>query len=187
MSQATSLKNHFLIASPSLNDPNFSRTVTIICEHNDEGAMGIVLNRPSQLKLAEIFEHMEIAPPDGELGQQQVFVGGPVQVERGFVLHQPLGSWMSTLQITDMLGLTTSRDILEGMAANKGPERSFVALGYAGWGAGQLEQELQTDAWLSGPADLDIIFTLPVESRWEAAAQLMGIDLHLFTATPGHA
>jgi putative transcriptional regulator len=188
MSQASSLKNHFLIASPSLHDPNFSRTVTFICEHNDEGALGIVINRPSQLQLHEVYQHMEMAPPPEEGdGQRAVFIGGPVQGERGFVLHEPLGNWVSTLAITDELGLTTSRDILESMARAEGPRRTLVALGYAGWGGGQLEEELQTDAWISGPADSGIIFDLPAEERWEAAASLLGIDLSLFTSTPGHA
>jgi putative transcriptional regulator len=183
---ATSLKNHFLIALPNLRDANFARTVTLICEHGDEGAMGVVINRPSQLHLADILHHMEIAAPSSA-GAQPVFLGGPVGPERGFVLHAPVSIWNSTLQISADLGLTSSRDILEAMATGKGPAHSFVALGYAGWSPGQLERELAEDAWISGPADARVIFDLPAEQRWEAAARLLGIDVHLISTTSGHA
>lgn len=181
------LTNHFLIAMPSLDDPNFSRTVTYICEHNEHGAMGLVLNRPSELTLAEMFEQMKISKITPELANRQIFSGGPVGGERGFVLHTHTHPWDATLEITPEISVTTSRDILSAMARNEGPEKFLVTLGYAGWGPGQLEQEIQDNAWLSGPADPSIIFDLPPEARWEAAALLLGVDLHLISTEAGHA
>ena len=182
-----SLKDHFLIAMPSLADPNFYQTVTYVCEHNEEGAMGIVINRPLDIKLVEILEHMEIEARDSRAASQPVYLGGPVLTDRGFVLHRPLGSWHGTLAVTERVGLTASRDVLEALAQGNGPERSLVALGYAGWGPGQLEQELAANAWLSSPADQKILFELPADKRWEAAASLLGIDIHQLSGEAGHA
>jgi len=182
-----SLTNHFLIAMPSLADPNFQRTVTYICEHNDQGAMGIVINRPLNLTLGEVFEHMHIASDAPDITRHTVYMGGPVQTERGFVLHQPAGRWDNTLRISDHLGLATSKEILEDIARGAGPDEIFVALGYAGWGAGQLEQEMADNAWLSGPADKQIIFQTPWQQRWEAAAAAMGVDMHQLSNQIGHA
>jgi len=187
MSQTASLKNQLLIAMPSLEDPNFSRTVTYICEHSGEGAMGIVLNRPTDLSLADVLRHMDIEGGLGEAGTQTVFLGGPVEEERGFVLHSHTAPWDSTLAVNEDISVTTSRDILEAMARGDGPTQTLVALGYAGWGAGQLERELQDNAWLSGPADSSILFDLPPEKRWEAAAQLLGVDVNLLSSEAGHA
>jgi putative transcriptional regulator len=182
----SNLTNHFLIAMPGLQDPNFYRTVTYICEHNDQGAMGIVINRPMRIQLGEILGQMEIPAKPGAVNQR-VFVGGPVQVDRGFVLHPSERHWDSTLEITPEISVTTSRDILEAMAADEGPNLSLIALGYAGWGGQQLEDEMAANAWLSGPADLDIIFRRPAEERWEAAARLLGVDLNLMSGDAGHA
>ena len=187
MTNGTNLTNHFLIAMPALQDENFYHTVTYICEHSEEGAMGIVVNRPLDLDLGEILDQMEIKAEDPKARIQQVFSGGPVQNERGFVLHTNGESWDSTLQITPGINVTTSRDILEAIAACEGPAESLVALGYAGWGSGQLEAELTANAWLSGPADTQIIFKLPVEERWQAAATLLGVDLNLLSGDAGHA
>lgn len=188
MSVTANLTNHFLIAMPGLRDPNFHHTVTFLCEHNDEGAMGIVINRPLDIQLAEVFEHMDIAATDMKANRIPVFMGGPVQTERGFVLHRTSQSlWDSTLQISPEISITTSRDILEAVARGEGPERVLVALGYAGWGSGQLEEEMAANAWLSGPADPSLIFEMPVEERWEAAAKLLGIDLMLLSGQTGHA
>jgi len=187
MSQTDTLKNQLLIAMPSLEDPNFSRTVTYICEHSEQGAMGIVLNRPTELSLADVLSHMEIEGDPGETGEQRVYLGGPVEEERGFVLHTRTEPWDSTLAINDDISVTTSRDILEAMACGKGPSHALVALGYAGWGAGQLERELQDNAWLSGPADRSILFDLPPDQRWEAAARLLGVDVNLLSSEAGHA
>jgi len=186
MNAVSDLSNHFLIAMPGLEDANFYRTVTYICEHNAQGAMGIVINRPLDISLGDILEQMEItASPDAS--KQAVFSGGPVQTERGFVLHSPDGDWESTLKVTPEISITTSRDILEAIADNKGPEQSLVALGYAGWGEGQLEEEMSANAWLSGPADSQIIFDLPSEERWQAAAQILGVDMNLMSGDAGHA
>jgi putative transcriptional regulator len=187
MSETTSLKSQLLIAMPSLEDPNFSRTVTFICEHSDQGAMGIVLNRPTDLHLADVLKHMDIAADLGQVGEQAVYLGGPVEEERGFVLHSHTDSWDSTLAVNDEISVTTSRDILEAMARGEGPGQTLVALGYAGWGAGQLEQELEQNAWLSGPSDQSILFDLPADQRWAAAAQLLGVDVNLLSTEAGHA
>ena len=183
----SSLSNHFLIAMPGLGDPHFSRTVTLICEHSREGAMGIVINRPVDLSLKDILAQMNIEPATPETLNMPVFLGGPVQNNRGFILHEPLGKWESTLPITDRLGVTTSRDILVAIANNEGPERALLVLGYAGWGAGQLEREIVDNAWLSGPAATDILFATPAEARWRAAANLLGVDLTKLSAETGHA
>ena len=187
MSTTASLKSQLLIAMPTLQDPNFARTVTYICEHGDHGAMGIVLNRPTDLCLADVLQHMQIEGGMGAAGEQIVYLGGPVEEERGFVLHTHTGPWDSTLAVDEEISITTSRDILEAMARGTGPRRTLVALGYAGWGAGQLERELQQNAWLSGPADQSILFDLPADQRWEAAARLLGVDLHLLSTDAGHA
>lgn len=187
MESGSNLTNHFLIAMPGLDDLNFHHTVTYVCEHSAQGAMGIVLNRPTDLHLEDILEELDIDPADGEAGGETIFLGGPVQTDRGFVLHSTERSWDSTLEITDGIAVTTSRDILEAIAAGNGPQEFLIALGYAGWGEGQLENELCANTWLSGPADKTIIFDLPPEQRWEAAASLLGVDLNLIAGSPGHA
>ncbi|MCB1789081.1 MAG: YqgE/AlgH family protein [Gammaproteobacteria bacterium] len=187
MDATASLKNQLLIAMPNLDDPNFARTVTYICEHGDHGAMGIVLNRPTELRLNDILQHMKIDGGLGAAGEQIVYLGGPVEEERGFVLHTHTDPWDSTLAVDDAISITTSRDILEAMARGDGPTQTLVALGYAGWGAGQLEREIQENAWLSGPAEKSILFDLPPEERWEAAARLLGVDVHLLSSEAGHA
>lgn len=187
MDTAASLTNHFLIAMPGLADPNFYHTVTYICEHNSNGALGIVINRPLNTRLGEILEHLDIKATTPRIADQTVYLGGPVQPERGFVVHRPLGEWDATLKITNNLGVSSSRDILAAIADGNGPDRTLIALGYAGWGAGQLEQEIAQNAWLSGPADDHILFDLPVERRWSAAAQLLGVDLNLLSSDAGHA
>lgn len=183
----SSLVNHFLIAMPGLGDPHFSRTVTLVCEHSREGAMGIVINRPVDLSLKDILAQMDIAASHPESLAMPVFLGGPVQNNRGFILHEPLGNWESTLAITDTLGVTTSRDILVAIAQNTGPKRALLVLGYAGWGAGQLEREISDNAWLSGPATAEILFATPAAARWRAAAGLLGVDVATLSAEAGHA
>jgi len=187
MSAAANLTNHFLIAMPGLQDPNFYHTVTYICEHNPDGAMGIVVNRPMNIHLGDILEQMQIPCTELSRPKQPVYIGGPVSLDRGFVLHCSGQRWSSTLEITPQISITTSQDILEAMACGQGPEESLVALGYAGWSPGQLEQELISNAWLSGPADPAIIFDLPVEQRWHAAARLLGVDLDTLSSEAGHA
>ncbi|HVC38055.1 MAG TPA: YqgE/AlgH family protein [Gammaproteobacteria bacterium] len=180
------LVNQFLVAMPSLIDPNFQQSVVYICEHNAQSALGIVINRPTNIVLNDIFKQLSLKADD-QLGQQPVFQGGPVQTERGFVIHEPPGNWESTLTLGDHLGVTSSRDVLTSMARGQGPQKIFVALGYAGWGAGQLETELANNSWLNTPADHSIIFETPVEQRWQAAAQLIGVDLSLLSGDAGHA
>ncbi len=188
MNSHSFLTNHFLIAMPALRDPNFSKTVTYICEHNQDGAMGLVINRPiSHIHLGDMLEQLDIETDSPQIRQTAVYVGGPVQSDRGFVLHTSDRHWESTLEITDGISITTSRDILEAIAAGKGPRETLIALGYAGWGSGQLEDEISANAWLSGPARNDIIFRMPATDRWRAAAGLLGVDLNLLRAEAGHA
>ncbi|MBI1195451.1 MAG: YqgE/AlgH family protein [Gammaproteobacteria bacterium] len=187
MTDRLSLRNHFLIAMPTLKDPNFFQTVALICEHNEDGAMGIVVNRPLELTMSEILGQMDIVYPNPKVGEISVHLGGPVQCGRGFVIHSPLGDWDSTLKVSDEIGVASSRDILEDIAAERGPEQFFVALGYAGWGAGQLEREIMENSWLSGPVDPAIVFDLPYEDRWHAAAAFAGVDLNLLAGEAGHA
>lgn len=184
---APNLTNHFLIAMPSLADPNFSRTVTYLCEHGEEGALGIVINRPADVRLGELLDYLGLKDVAGQVAEQPVFLGGPVQRERGFVLHRPDGQWESSLQIAEDIVLTTSQDVLAAIVATEGPRDYLVALGYAGWGPGQLEEELADNAWLSGPADAQVIFDRPCEQRWRAAAALLGVDLTLLSSAAGRA
>ncbi len=179
--------NHFLIAMPGMSDPFFARTVTYLCQHGEEGALGIIVNRPSELTLADIMEQMDIDIREPAIGQIPVYFGGPVQPERGFVLHEPVaGAWNSTLKVSDTISLTTSRDILEAIGHGEGPHKILIALGYAGWGKGQLEREIVENAWLNAPADQSILFNRPAASRWKAAAELMGVDISLLTTPAGH-
>lgn len=183
----TWLTGHLLIAMPAMTDPNFVRTVTYICEHTDQGALGIVINRPLQLDLGAVFEQLQLEATDAALSRQPVLRGGPVQTERGFVLHEPARQWDSTVEVSGSVHLTTSQDILADMAGGTGPRRALMALGYAGWGAGQLESEMSANAWLSVPAKDAIIFDTPFEARWAAAAALLGINLATISSEAGHA
>ncbi len=187
MALATSLTNHFLIAMPGLLDPNFARTVTYICEHGEHGAMGIVINRPLEVTLGPLLSQLGITPRDPGVARIPIYQGGPVQTDRGFVLHSGGHTYESTLPITPEISITTSRDILEAIAAGEGPEQVLIALGYAGWAGGQLEQEMSANAWLNGPASSEIIFRLKPSARWLAAAQLLGVDLNLMSGEAGHA
>lgn len=181
------LKNQLLIAMPGMQDARFSHTVTYICEHSAKGAMGIVINRPTDLHLADIFDQMDIEIHTPHMGKTAIFGGGPIEEQRGFVLHQPGAKWEATLNVDASLSITTSRDILEAMAQGEGPEKSLVALGYAAWQAGQLEQEIRENAWLTCPCDVDILFNTPPGQRWSAAAGLLGIDLNLISTQSGRA
>lgn len=182
-----SLANHFLIAMPTLRDPNFYHSVTYIIEHNKEGAMGIVINQPVDLTFGQMAKQLGLEPTDGKLVDQIIYRGGPVELERGFVLHTPLGKWDSTLKVSDNIAISTSSDIVAALASGDGPSESLVALGYAGWGAGQLEQEIVDNSWLSGPADADVIFKTDVNDRWKAATKLLGVDINQISGVVGHA
>ena len=187
MSNASNLINNFLIAMPNLADPNFSQTVTYLCDHNEEGAMGLVINRPLEIDFSELLEHLDMADTRKHPGYVPIYQGGPVQTERGFVLHEGLGSWEATLAVTANIGVTMSQDIIEAIAHGEGPSRYLIMLGYAGWGNGQLETELANNAWLNGPADPEILFDTPIEQRWTAAASHLGIELKNLSSDIGHA
>lgn len=186
-SSTDSLKDHFLLAMPTIEGGLFSGSITYMCEHGEAGAMGIVINQPLELSLTEIFDHLDIAvAPDVEDGP--VLAGGPVQVDHGFVLHPADDkAWDSTLRVTPDIQLTTSQDVLKAIAANEGPEEFVVALGYAGWSAGQLEEEIASNSWLTLPADHRIIFDTAIDQRVAAAAAVLGVDMNLMTAEAGHA
>jgi putative transcriptional regulator len=171
---------------PAMSDPNFSRTLTFICEHNERGALGIVVNRPIDVTLAALFRQVEIPLADSPLAGEPVFFGGPVQFDHGFVLHRPVGAWKSTLPVGD-IGLTTSRDILEAMAAGGGPRQQLVALGYAGWAPGQLEDEIRRNGWLTVKADLEILFNVAPEARYDRAMHALGVNAANLSEEAGHA
>ena len=183
------LVNHFLIAMPELRDPNFNRTVTLICQHDENGALGVVINRPlDHLTLKDVFDQLDLSTLTSEnTAKSPIYYGGPVQQELGLVLHEGVGDWGSTLVVGDNLGLTSSRDVLESLSRSDGPSHSLMTLGYAGWGKGQLEQEMQENAWLSVEADCEILFSVPAQQRWTAAASKIGIDLNQLAPGVGHA
>lgn len=183
----TSLTNHLLIAMPTLADPNFAQTVTVICEHTDKGALGIVVNKPLPMKLSEVLMQLNIAPASEAIAMQPVLRGGPVSTDRGFVLHRPGGKWDHSHRVSDTIQITTSRDVLAAMARGEGPEDAFIALGYAGWEPGQLEREIRDNSWLSIPVDASMVFDLPYEDRWNAAWRMLGIDMNMMSRVPGHA
>ncbi len=190
--QGEYLNQRFLIAMPGLEDPNFKRGVTLLCQHNAEGALGININHPSSMLLSDIFTQMEIQCEDQDVGDINVLFGGPVQPERGFVLHDghpdgPEAEWESSIRLDESLFLTTSRDVLVDMARGHGPQNFLIALGYASWAAGQLEEEMRENAWLNAKADNAIIFQAPLARRWEKALDSIGINLDQLSMTGGHA
>ncbi len=182
-----SLRDHFLLAMPGLRDDNFAHTLTYICEHDENGALGIVINQPLNLSLSDLLRNLEGETTVRQAPDIQVMFGGPVQEDRGFILHSAGRNWDHTMAISSGICLSTSRDVLIAIAESRGPAESLIALGYAGWGAGQLEGELAANAWLSGPACPDIIFRTPAERRLLAAAEHMGIDYRLLSGESGHA
>lgn len=182
------LSNHFLIAMPGMADPNFSETLTLICEHSDQGTLGFIVNRPTEVPVSELFSQQNITiSTETALLSSWLYAGGPVNTERGFILHSTEKSWASTLSVGDNFGITASLDIIEATAAGNGPENGLFLLGYAGWGPGQLEQEITANAWLTSPADPEIVFKLPAGDRRKAAAGRLGIDLALLNPDAGHA
>lgn len=181
------LNGHFLVAMPNLSDASFAQSVTYVCEHNEEGALGVIINRPSDINLGDMFEQLNVEPSDADLNNGVVFHGGPVNPERGFVLHKQPGEWDASLSVADDMVLTSSRDVLEAIAAGTGPAEFLVALGYAGWTPGQLEQELANNAWLTAPGNTQIIFDVPVAQRWEAAMAVLGIASDRLSHQAGHA
>jgi putative transcriptional regulator len=187
MSDSGYLTNQLLIAMPAMGDPNFAQTVALVCDHSPDGALGLILNKPLDMRMGEVFEQLEIELDQAALRERAVLRGGPVETDRGFVVHRAGGQWDRTLKVSDALHVTTSRDILAAMAKGHGPDEAFVALGYAGWQGGQLEQEIRANAWLNAPVDLALVFDLPFESRWQAAARLLGVELSRISTTSGNA
>jgi putative transcriptional regulator len=189
---AVCFANSFLIAMPSMADPTFAGSVIYVCQHNENGAMGLIINRPTDLSLQTLFERIDLKLEIAPLSQAPVFYGGPVQTERGFVLHEALGideeeMYSSSIQVTDRIRLTTSRDVLQAISAGMGPQRVLIALGYAGWGGGQLEQEIAANGWLTVPADPHVLFDLPPQEHYAAAIKLLGFDPAMLSSEAGHA
>lgn len=186
--QHGSLHNSMLISMPQLQDEPFHRSLIYICEHNDQGAMGLIINHETEVAFADILPQLNIAEDLATNLDQPIFTGGPVKPEHGFVLHTPLPNkeWQSSIQVGSNLCLTTSIDVIDDIAHDAGPEHSLIALGYAGWGPGQLENEIANNAWLCCPYDADIMFNTPPEKRFEAAARLLGIDINLISTQVGH-
>jgi putative transcriptional regulator len=187
MAEPTPLTNQLLIAMPALRDPNFARGVAFLCQHGEDGAMGLMINRLSEYRLGDVLAQMNMRSEFAEVIDAPVLIGGPVQPERGFVLHVPAGNWESSFRISDQISVTTSRDILVAIAAGSGPRHAVVALGYSGWSPGQLEQELCDNHWLTGPASEQVLFETPLEDRWEAAAGLVGVNMIQLASYAGHA
>lgn len=185
--QLPSLKNQFLVAMPGLEDENFNRTVSLLCEHNDRGAIGLVVNRPTDLTLTAMLDQMGVKHDAFDAQDHVVFWGGPVQPERGFVVHSGPAGWESCMPIGGELFITTSRDVLTAIGEGRGPKDFLVTLGYAGWGAGQLESELLQNSWLNTPVDTGILFKVPARTRWQSAARLLGLDVIQLGSGVGHA
>lgn len=186
MVEIASLADQFLIAMPGMRDPSFVRSVAFVCQHGSEGSMGIVVNRLSEYRLGDVLAQMGLKSDLAAVEDAPVLIGGPVQPERGFVLHTPHGNWESSYKVSDALCVTTSRDVLVAIAEGRGPEQALVALGYAGWGAGQIETELKENSWLTAPASAAILFQTPLEQRWDAAAALIGASLSNLAGYAGH-
>ena len=186
------LTNHFLIAMPGLDDEAFAKSVIYMCEHSDRGALGLIINKPSDIKLKNLFEKVELPLHRTDLTESPVFHGGPVQTERGFVLHESMmpGSeavYASTMTIPGGLEMTTSKDVLEALSTGAGPRRIFVSLGYSSWAEGQIESEISDNSWLTVEADLGLIFDTPVEERYAKALMLLGLESWMLSPDAGHA
>ncbi len=194
--QPINLTNHFLIAMPGMEDSMFARSVVYVCEHSERGALGLIINKPGGIKLAELFEKVELPLARKELGVQPVFHGGPLQTERGFVLHDPVlaeglapdeSVYASTLAVPGGLEMTTSKDVLEALSSGGGPRRVLVTLGYSSWGEGQLESEIVRNSWLTVDADANLVFDAPVEERYDLALRLLGLEAWMLAPDAGHA
>lgn len=187
MNDSGYLTNQLLIAMPALGDPNFAQVVALVCDHGPRGALALIVNKPLPMRMGEIFDQLEIQIESSLLTERKVLRGGPMQTDRGFVVHPAGGAWDSTLKVSDHIHVTTSRDVLAAMARGEGPTDAVVALGYAGWDGGQLEDEIRANAWLNAPLDRGIIFDLPYAERWQAAGRLLGVDLARISPMSGHA
>ena len=194
--QPINLTNHFLIAMPGIVDGTFSRSVVYVCEHSQRGALGLIINKPGDISLADLFERVDLPLSRPELGAQPVFQGGPLQTERGFVLHDPIVAeglapdqtvYASTLAVPGGLEMTTSKDVLEALSSGAGPRRVLVTLGYASWGEGQLESEIARNSWLTVDADADLIFEAPIAQRYDLALRRLGLEAWMLSPDIGHA
>ena len=194
--QPINLTNHFLIAMPGMEEETFSRSVIYVCEHSERGALGLIINKPGDISLADLFERVDLPLERPELGGQPVFHGGPLQTERGFVLHEPIVAeglkpdesiYASTLTVPGGLEMTTSKDVLEALSSGGGPRRVLVTLGYSSWGEGQLESEIAGNSWLTVDADADVIFDAPVDQRYDRALGLLGLQAWMLSPDVGHA
>jgi len=184
------LANHFLIAMPSMQDPVFGGTVVYVCEHNENGVLGVVINKPTDMTMQVLFERIDLQLAEGlpePMVHEPIMFGGPVQDDRGFVLHTPGARYSSSLTVTPDVAFTTSIDVLEAVARGAGPQRMLVSIGYSGWSPGQLEDEIGRNGWLTVGANADILFDLPIEQRYVAAMKLLGIDPLMLTSEAGHA
>lgn len=183
----TSLANHLLIAMPTLTDPNFEKTVIYICEHHMQGTVGLIINRPMEFPLSLVFQQMKIEPARQEQNLRPLLFGGPIQPERGFVIHRPTGGWRSSLALGDDVTVTTSNDIIRAIADDTGPKDALVTLGYAGWMENQLEQEVMNNVWLVCPFKSELLYDVPYLQRWEYAGMTIGVKMNQLSSDVGHA
>ena len=190
------LTNHFLIAMPGMEDSSFSKSVVYLCEHTEKGALGLIINKPSDITLQSLLAKVDLSLGREDLADTPVFQGGPVQTERGFVLHDPMlasnaeiseAAYASTMQVAGGLEMTTSKDVLEALSTGAGPRRVLVTLGYSAWGEGQLESELAENSWITVDADVSVIFDTPVDERYDRALSLLGLQSWMLTHQAGHA
>ncbi|MEL0081936.1 MAG: YqgE/AlgH family protein [Gammaproteobacteria bacterium] len=186
MQADTNLTGQFLIAMPGLTEEPFFRSVCYLCQYDQQGALGLVINKPANIELGEVFLQTKITPVTDEIGAVPVYLGGPVNPGRCLVVHQPVGEWAATLQVNDEIGITGSSDVLEAIAGGEGPEDFIVCLGYAGWGPGQLDAEILRNDWLTAPADQTILFHASQGKRWEAALALIGVNPSQLSSDVGH-
>ncbi|MFT4193720.1 YqgE/AlgH family protein [Ottowia sp.] len=194
--QPINLTNHFLIAMPGMEDDTFARSVVYVCEHSERGALGLIINKPGDISLADLFQRVDLPLQRKDLGVQPVFHGGPLQTERGFVLHDPVTAeglqpdqsiYASTLAVPGGLEMTTSKDVLEALSSGGGPRRVLVTLGYSSWAEGQLESEIARNSWLTVDADADVVFDAPVADRYARALRLLGLEAWMLAPDAGHA
>ncbi|MFA5959497.1 MAG: YqgE/AlgH family protein [Tatlockia sp.] len=187
MAHNSSLANHLLIAMPAMGDPNFAHSVIYVCEHHVQGTVGLMINRPMQFPLGLVFEQMQIEPAASKQKQLPLLFGGPIQPERGFVIHRPFGGWRSSLALRDDVTVTTSNDIIRAIAIDQGPKDALVTLGYTGWNENQLEQEVLDNVWLVCPYSPEVLYEVPFPERWEYAGLTIGVKMNQLSTNAGHA
>lgn len=187
MKHQNSLANHLLIAMPQLSDPHFYRSVVYICENQPEGTVGLIINRPMSMPMGLVFEQMDITPINHAKNSLPLLFGGPLQPERGFVIHRPKGTWRSSLILQEDVNVTTSKDIIHAIAADEGPKDALVTLGYTGWNEEQLEFELINNLWLVCPYTPELLYDVPFDKRWEMAGSSIGVNMHQLSSQSGHA